>query len=457
MIEILKSTNGLYTIKKDGVFLLSSYDPLREVKRFVEKLSIKEDEFLILFGSGAGHLLNELSKYEVYVFFPIEEEKKLISSKFNEVTGENILQIIEEKLTNSKKPRIITLESYKKAFSDKYKEFEEMIIFNTKMAIENVKVTSFFIKVWFFNLLRNLLVGIKNNYLYLDISEKIDKDILICAAGPSLNEQLLFIKKERKNFILFSVLSAVETLISNDIIPDIIAITDGGVANKFYTIDLPEDVLVIADVYASSSFISTIKNKVIFYNFLDEIKNPTFYLTNPSVSITAGKIAKMLTNGNIIYTGFDLAYSMKIGSHSYPGVFTNPCSKRFNRLFKIENYLFSFLKRNDLIIKDIVTNKQFELVARNIKEDYYYLYNKIGIPFLKPFKTFSKGIKNLKLNAYPIKDRKDEILTLLDKISHNSNEKLLMKERLKNINVDHTIIQNKIDKFINNIRTQLQH
>lgn len=324
-----------------------------------------------------------------------------------------------------------------------------MIILNTRISIENIKVTSFFIKVWFFNFIRNIFLGLKRNYKFFEeVDHKTNKDILICASGPSLNENIDFIKTHRNKFILFSVLSAVKTLSYYNIKPDAIFITDGGVANSFYVEDLPSDVLIFADVYSSSSFLSKVQNEVVFFNFCDEIKNPTFMLTDPSVSISAARIASKITNGKVVFCGFDLAYSRVYGSHSFPNVFTSPFIKRFNRVYKIENHVFSFLKRNDLDFSDRITNNQFILVKKNIEnefKDFYFFPNNTGLIFLKEFNKFSNTSTPYIITKKFVSEKKDEIKNLLDILEREEIvNKILLKEKKKNISIEGNIIMKKL-------------
>ncbi|MCX7820371.1 MAG: DUF115 domain-containing protein [Brevinematales bacterium] len=462
MIEIVKGLNGLLTVKKDGVFLLSSYDPLKEINKFINNLQVKEDEFLILFGLGLGYLSKELSKrYKVYAFLPFPEEKEFLTENVLEINSYNILQIIEKELVNGKKPRLISLESYKKYFQNEYSEFEKMLILNTKLAVENIKVSSFFIKVWFFNFLRNIYIGLKRKYrFFVSVNEKTDKDVLICAAGPSLNENIDFIKDNRDKFIIISVLSAYKTLNYFGIKPDIIFVTDGGVANSFYFDDFPEGVVIFADIYSSSSFLSKVKNDVVFINFLDEIENPSFMLCDPSVSVSAGKWASKITNGKVIFSGFDLAYSKIYGSHSFPNSFTNPFFKKFNRFFRLENYLFGFLKRNDLHFSDKITNKQFQLLVENIKNEFknfYCLPNKTGIEFLNPIDKINFNSSYYSLTTLSLSERKLEINKLLNKLEKKEEiDKILIKEKTKKIDIEQDKLYKKIQFLIDKIRRQIR-
>ncbi|MGC8765999.1 MAG: 6-hydroxymethylpterin diphosphokinase MptE-like protein [Brevinematia bacterium] len=457
MIEICKAENGNLTIKKDGRFLISNYNPIKEINRFLDTVDFKKSEFYILFGIALGYLPEEIEKRgvsssEILIFLPIEEEKKFLNEKYTLLTEKNLPALLEKKLSEGKKPKIIALESYKKALFQEFNTFENSVISNLKIAVENIKVTSFFSRIWFFNILRNLILALRNDWKYLEIKCKTDLPVLICAAGPSLNLKLKEIKENRENIIILSVLSAFETLNSNGIKPDGIIITDGGVANSLYFRNIPSDILVFADICASSSFLSKLRNKVIILNLKEEIENPTFQLQEPSVSVTAAKLARMITNSKVIFSGFDMAYSLKYGGHSFPNVFSLPHLKKFYRLNPVENHMFSFLKRDDIIFTgNRITNRQFLLLSESVKQllsDCYYLENEVTGKSLKPIEK-----ENLFLPENTGKDFTGEIIKKISKflefISLNREtiiENLLLKERLKNLKYD-KIKENLLEKI----------
>jgi len=428
MTEIIKLPGNLFTIKKDGIFLLSSYNPKKEIEKFISLKKISCGIFYILFGCGLGYLVEELLKQgtkedDIYIFFPDEVEKEFVlknkTHSFNILDKNQLQGLLEQKLKEGKKPEILVLESYKKAYREIYKEFENYFIFSLKIALENLKVTMFFSKVWLLNFVRNTLTGIERNYYFLDIKNKIDKPVIICGAGPSLNVCMEEIKKNRKKFIIFAVISSLKALITNEIIPDAVFITDAGPVNSLYKDSLPPDLPVIASIYSSSVFLSQCKNQVIFFDFKNEIENPSFLLENPSVTIDAGTIARNISNGIKIFAGFDMAYSLKQGSHSLPHPFYSVFKS--TRFLPFETKLFSFLKRNDLKLKESkITNTQFLILqnyANNLFSDFYFLPSPTTLPVGKELKSLdiTDRTENLDFNRY-LKENSRQILSVIEKI-----------------------------------------
>ncbi len=472
MVEICRALDGNLTIKKDNMFLLSFYSPVRDVKRFVDRFKFKEDTFYILFGAAIGYLPEEIKRKgvspdEILIFLPLEVEKNYLGSEYTIITESNITEIFEKKLSEGKRPEFIVLESYKKAFDSEFSSFEKLVTANLKIALENLKVTAFFSKVWFFNLLRNLFLAVEKKWKYLEIEKKIDIPILICGAGPSLNLKLKEIRGKRDGFILISVLSALETLLNAEIVPDYVMITDGGVTNSLYFKNLPDGITIFADIYASSSFLSKLNSNVVLINLKEELNNPVFHLNEPSVTVAAGKLAKRITTSSVIFCGFDMAYSLETGSHSYPNVFSMPQSKNYNRMNSLVNYAFSFLKRDDLTeTEGSITNKQFLLLRESVKSlfsDSYYLDNDIGLKFCMPLdrlkieKKFSGRVDE----NFTARIVRDDIIKFLEFLIINMDfiiEKLTLKERIKKITCDdiRKELKAKSIYLIEKIKRQLQ-
>lgn len=429
MTQIVKIKDDLYTLKKDNTYLLSSYDPQREVKRFVLKENIKENEIYILFGSALGYLITELEAYgvnkdQIYVYFPDPVEEKFVKErlKINQFEEKTILKIFEEGLKSKKIPRLLSLESYKRAYSEEFKRFELAFISLFKIAVENIKVSKFFSKIWILNLIRNLLCGILNEWYFFSLKSCLDFPVLICASGPSLNHNIAEISRYKNRFVIFSVLSATKSLLENGIKPDAVFITDGGMINSLYKIDLPEDIPIFSSPYASSSFLTQLKNRIILMDLLKELKNPSFALENPSVTIDAGKFTKLITGHPKVFCGFDMAYSIRSGSHSYHNIIYEHSELLSNRVNTFESKIFSFLKRNDIIIaENKITNKQLSLMydySRGFFDNFYSLSSDTSLFVGKRIYSLEEVSTNLKekdfsqflrKNTKKVTEIKDEI------------------------------------------------
>ena len=417
MIRIERTRNGENTIVKDGSYLLSQYSPKRDIERYLSGVSLEENYFYILFGSTLGYMSDALIKRgikkENILVYELEDlplEYFLDSyqgiSRFNNVFL--MSGLIEQKIKEQKKPYVLCLESYKRAYAGEFEDFSIALKRVIQIAVENIKVSAFFSKVWFINFFRNLsLASRKENAFYWEKGKLQKFPALVVASGPSLDDCIIQIKENQKGFIIIAVLSAVPSLLWNGVKPDFIFLTDGGVFNKLHGYNIPEDIPVFASIYASSAFLSTINNPVIYYDFVEEIANPSFQLKYPSVTIDAGLFAKSISD-KVIFAGFDLACSITKGSHCSKSVFMSFLERSNNRYNKPYSILTSFLKRDDLIAineNKTFSNQQFYMV----KELSERLFN--GCEYIEGGVSFNtlRVLKDFNFDNKKFLDRKEAI------------------------------------------------
>ncbi len=451
MVEICEAKNGSPTVVKDGIFLLSRYDPVREVERFIEKSAIDRDNHFIIFGSALGYMVNALTgkgidKDNIIVHEPDPVLRDYFVKKFPDITlldgGIFISGYLEKKLLGQKKPCLLSLESFRKAFHEDYEHFTQAVRNSLQVAVENIKVSSYFSKVWFMNFMRNLFItkSKRDAFILKKPVKKTDMTVLVAASGPSLNESIAEIGKYQGRMIIISVLSAAHSLLNAGIKPDFIVMSDAGVFNKMHGFGIPEDIPVFSGVYGSSSLLSSIKNPVIFYDLQDEIDEPGFELKNPSVTIDAGRLANLLSEKKVIFAGFDLAYSLSGGSHCAGNAFYERKKSAVSRFDTFDAYSTSFLKRKDLTAlneKGLYTQSQF-LLVKNLAEKYFKgnKYIGRGVEFsslikLKDFSLtdFGKSRKADAINAVKLNFMRED--GVLNKIDGKMND---IKSELKSKN-----------------------
>ncbi len=359
MTIIGKAKNGSPTIIKDGYYLISSYNPENEIDRFVESQGDVNGQFFILFGSALGYMVNALVKKgvnnnDILVYEPDPVCSEFMADKLKDYIlldrGLTDYGLFERMLSERKKPRVLALESFRKLYPDDYSEFSVRLSRAVGIAAENIKVSSYFSKVWFINFIRNLAFFMDNENCSClqDIRGKIQTDVLICAAGPSLNRSLDEIRDNMDNLILISVLPAAVTLMESGIRPDFVIVSDGGVYNKILGSGLPPDIPVLASIYSSSSLLSPLGNSKLFYDLEYSLENMEFSLKYPSVAIDAGVLANMISSGSVIFAGLDLAYSKRSGSHSSGNLFREMERSASDRLRTFHTKNTSFLARRDI-------------------------------------------------------------------------------------------------------------
>jgi hypothetical protein len=426
VLKIERAQSGDQTLLKSGVYLLSKYQPKEEVKRFVERLEINfKNHFFVLFGNTLGYLeefLREkgVASEDIFTFDPESAGK-----------NQGLAVLFEKKLLSHKKPYLLALESFKKNYPDSYSEFFSSFQRQYREALENLKVSAYFSKVWFYNYFRNISQSLKKCFLFIEKSpSSFDLPALVITAGPSLDFYLPEIEKKQSHFIVFCALSAARTLVKNKIIPDFIVVSDAGIANKLHAFEIPENIPILASVYANSALLSSIKNPVIFYDLKQEVETPSFQMESPSVAIDAGMLAKKLCSKEIVFCGLDLAYDIK-GSHSAGNALQELREGNFSRLQPKYSYLTDFLKRRDLVAMEgghQFTHGQFQMVARLAEKLFagsYYLKGGLELKGLFPKESLPVFTPDR-----DIREEKQKILTLFPETKKISS---VIENKLKSI------------------------
>ena len=317
MISLEKSKVGVYTLKYNNKYIHSKYDPINEAKKFIEnnKGLVTKDN-VVIYGLGLGYHIEELLKVNknsnVYVF---EWNKALIK----------YCKEVNESLFNIKNVNIITdNNNFFEFLGEKLNEVEDILIHTP--SLETIKENN----VKLYNLIKNykiakhsievnselLMENYKNNLNtdYKEIKElinsfsKINKPYIVTAAGPSLDRELEFLKRNREDFVVVAVGSSLRALMNNNIKPDIISIIDGkeDVAKQLKDYEesgIPLCFLSTASRWAVNNYKGP---KYMFFNRVGE--NEIVIDTGKTVAVSCISIALKCGAKEIILLGQDLAY-----------------------------------------------------------------------------------------------------------------------------------------------------
>ncbi len=170
------------------------------------------------------------------------------------------------------------------------------------------------------------------------------KNAVIFAAGPSLEGQIARLKTltKEKAFVMIAVDTAISTLLSHGVEPDIVVSMDSQYWNsRHMDLTLPNNTLLVGEwvtppsvlrryrgrVYLSGSSIPMLKD-------IEADSLPHLY-SGGSVAMAAGTLAGYLGVKQIIWVGLDLAYS-GWRSHSRPSLIHKLHQRAVNRLSPLE-------------------------------------------------------------------------------------------------------------------------
>ncbi|MFN3659781.1 MAG: hypothetical protein ACK4TN_00920, partial [Brevinematales bacterium] len=154
-MQIERGENKTRFVRVEGRYLYSPYDPFREIERAFEKEKLPERPFFVLFGSAEGYVVEFLlqkgfSVQDIWCQEPVPQLEWWMKEYYPGL-DKNLSERLEKALLQGKRPVLFALEGYKRFFSSAYDEFCKRYTLCLTQAVENIKVTAFFSRLWWVN------------------------------------------------------------------------------------------------------------------------------------------------------------------------------------------------------------------------------------------------------------------------------------------------------------------
>lgn len=259
-IEETRSNNKTLKIENNGntMYLHSKYDPIREaeliISNFNKQENIDAESHVIFYGVGLGYHIDVFSRlypnttFSIYepavdVFIEFLNNKRIdnfASKRIETVHCEYNPEIMDDFfhwITNKTDKRIIIMDLpiYRSAFEEQYNKFLDKFKESIRNKRSTVNTNYAFQERWIMNSVINFKEVLSTpNILMQDDDLFKNKTAILVSAGPSLDfeiENLKKVKEEGLAFI-FSVGSAINTLVHNNILPDAICTYDPTYENQ---------------------------------------------------------------------------------------------------------------------------------------------------------------------------------------------------------------------------------
>lgn len=350
-IEETRRGNKTLFINKDGktTYFHSKYNPLREADAIVDEYKdVKEDTNVIFYGTGLGyHIDSFLEKYpnvNYCIYEPIPEllYTYLSYKPIKDLPSKNLMSIVmgieEQKITkllkqfiNKNRGNILLVELpiHKQIFSQEYENFLSLFKRMIKSKRSKLHTDYAFQKRWIINSMKNFSDVISTPNIIMGNKEKFKgKPAILVAAGPSLNEEIENIRYIKENGLayIFSVGSAINTLIYHDIYPDCICTYDPKETNQKVIAKVKEKgISDIPMIFGSSVGYETLEEypgekyhmltsqDTIANYFLRTVDNEKIdmVLDAPSIAVVTMQLLYTLGFGPIVLVGQNLAYRGK--------------------------------------------------------------------------------------------------------------------------------------------------
>lgn len=350
-IEETRRGDKTICIEKDNrkLYLHSRYNPIREAEAIIEEYEgIEPGITVIFYGTGLGYhidlFLQKHPDINYYIYEPIPELlyiylsnnslRRLPSLKLKDIIlADNELDI--KKFFNqlvdkaSGKYIHVVLSSHKNIFTEEYERFLELFKETIKDKKTSIGTNLAFQERWILNSMKNFKEVLNTPNILLEKKGAFkSKPAILVAAGPSLNEEIENLKqiKEKGLAYIFSVGSAINTLIHNNIYPDAATTYDPTIRNQIVFEKVKEMGIVdIPMIFGSSVGYETLIDypgeKYHMITSQDTVSN--YYLKNqdgepisimqdaPSIAVVTVQLLYELGFNPIILVGQNLAYKDK--------------------------------------------------------------------------------------------------------------------------------------------------
>ncbi|MSU00122.1 6-hydroxymethylpterin diphosphokinase MptE-like protein [Tissierella pigra] len=452
-IEETRKGDKTLSYNKDDkkVYFHSKYDPIREAKTIIEEYKDIKDTNIIFYGTGLGYhidlFVKENPNNNFYIFEPIEElmEKflsirNLSKSEYKDLRGISIgRDSIESDISsflelNRKETIIVELPIHKQVFGEEFKTFSQIFLNVIKLKRSSIAIEYSFQRRWIINSMKNFREVLSTPNILVEKKGVFkNKPAILVAAGPSLNEEIENIRYIKENGLayIFSVGSAINTLIHHNIYPDAATTYDPGEFNQNVFKRIKEEkISQIPMIFGSSVGFETLENypgkKYHMITSQDKVANYYLEYSNgmeidivldaPSIAVVTLQLLANLGFSPIILAGQNLGYMGRM-KHSEGVYYSKDLTEQeVEEALWIEDVYGNKIKTNDGFNR---MREQMELYITNMEKGRVINTTKGGA---KINGTEFRELKNIIDNDLP---QKSIIENWLDESKSNYNKKVL--------------------------------
>ncbi len=336
-IEVYEAESKDYFISYSGLALDDIYDPIRVAKttwNINVDFEVNKHDIIVVFGLGLGYIFKRAyvnSNCRVVLYEPKLDIMRFVLEyvDFSDVISDDrvyitcdrkdCLNFITHKYLSTDKLVFLYPKAYEQLATQEFIEFTNNIVEVCSLKKMDIGTIKKLAKSWANHSLSNML-NMKNSRPVSWLNKCFEgKTALVLAAGPSLKENIEFIKANRNKFVIFAVNRPLRFLLENGIKPDFAVFSDvvEGVEYHLEGIeDKLSDVIITADTRVNKYVYENFSNILNYYSqndlissYLSEITagEITLFETACSAVMQAYYTAKTMGISKIIFTGLDLA------------------------------------------------------------------------------------------------------------------------------------------------------
>jgi len=241
-IESALSRSGDPILIRNGRYLESRYNPVREAEKRLAACDLTGKQSVILFGDGCCYLAELLAKQPGLQVVVIEPDPALAAAllklrKRGPLSGFSLLfsdslqsavdiaaalPPLDTALILEHSPTVQDFPAERKRMADLLKE-------SLQRAAADLTTGRWFERRWLFNILSNLQLQRYHRLLPVEAG-----DVVIAVPGPTLFESCTLLQENRERFCLIAVAPALPSVRNMGLIPDLVCATDGGYPNLLH-------------------------------------------------------------------------------------------------------------------------------------------------------------------------------------------------------------------------------
>lgn len=492
-IEDTKKSQKTIKLQKNGqrIYLHSKYDPMREAEAIIDKLEQKEtidkNIHVVFYGISLGYHIDVFTKrypdisYSLYepsleIFNQFLNYKNLkdyslkslefLQCEYSQSSLDEFLNLVTKR--TDKKIVIAHLPIYQNIFATEYKVFLDTFKNIVKNKRGSLHTNYAFQKRWIINSIMNFKKVLSTSNIIIEKKGQFKgKTAILVAAGPSLNDEIDNLRYIKDNGLayIFSVGSAINTLIHNNIYPDAACTYDPTVRNQMVFEMVKE--LAIKDIpmifgssvgyetlekYPGEKYHMITSQDIVASYFLKNESEEKISIVQdaPSIAVVTLQLLHTLGFSNIILVGQNLGYRGK---------------ERYSEGISYISELTDEEIEKSIWVKDVYGNEILTNEGFNSMKEQMELYIKL-LPNIKVINTTKGGAKIEGAKFRNLRDIIDTELSenIVDKHwlygeKTNYDKEYLMSQTKKmdksykealNVNKEYKLILEKIEKNINN-------
>lgn len=388
MVDYAKDNTPIIKLCENGEewYFDSIYAPRQVADDWVDAIGkIESSSVITMFGLGSGNLLKSLikksyKKVVIIVYEPsieifltvlknidlsfLEKRVYFCVEGFNEREFDNYYRGTVNYSNLSVCKQIYHL-NYIQKFRDSVNSYLNRIK-NCLNIIEVYHNTDVILADHYYNCILNNLKFIPKANILEQLKNEVGKSIpeglpaIIVSAGPSLNKNMLELKKAKGRAFIIATDTALRGLFAADITPDAFVIADSHKAPSKFMNERLHDIPVMCFETAQYIALDFHKGKKIFVNdsfgYGDKIYNDLGYEykakdSGGNVASTAFSIVKEMGFKTIIFVGQDLAFTNNSKYYEYQG----------NKYEIDEAQVNTYVKVEDINGGEVYTSKDYKL------------------------------------------------------------------------------------------------